>query len=177
MDPVLIIIIRYALALLWIVSAVQKLAKFEEFRIALDDYRIVPTGAVSMIVAGSLTVLELLAGLALLFPGYAPMGAIVSAGLLLVYGAAMGVNLLRGRRHIDCGCAGPALRQSLSYSLVSRNIVLAGASLVCLASFDLRSLVWLDYLTILAATLALAVLYSAFNRLVAHGPDLARLRT
>jgi uncharacterized membrane protein YphA (DoxX/SURF4 family) len=176
MDPVLIIILRYALALLWVVSAAQKLMHFEEFRIALNDYRLLPTGSTAHAAAVGLIVLELATGITLLSPTYFGIGAMLGAALLLVYAAAMTLNLVRGRRHIDCGCAGPTLRQSLSYGLVFRNLVLAGGSLACLSGVATRSLLWLDYVTIPAAILVLAAFYGTFNRLVANGPDLARLR-
>jgi hypothetical protein len=37
----------------------------------------------------------------------------------------MGINLKRGRQHIDCGCFQSALKQTLSWTLVVRNGVLA----------------------------------------------------
>jgi len=37
----------------------------------------------------------------------------------------MGINLLRGRRHIDCGCFQGTLKQPLRWTLVSRNALLA----------------------------------------------------
>ena len=45
------------------------------------------------------------------------------AALLLAYAAVMAINLVRGRRFIDCGCGGAA--QPLSLGLVLRNVVLA----------------------------------------------------
>jgi hypothetical protein len=48
-----------------------------------------------------------------------------AAGLLLLFALAMGINLRRGRRHIDCGCFQNALKQTLSWALVMRNVVLA----------------------------------------------------
>jgi len=58
----------------------------------------------------------------------------VGTGLLMAgYGAAITVNLLRGRSWIDCGCGGG---EQLSWSLVVRNLVLAGFALLPLAIVD-----------------------------------------
>ena len=46
----------------------------------------------------------------------------------------MGINLRRGRRHIDCGCFQSALKQTLSWTLVMRNVVLALLMAVALLS-------------------------------------------
>jgi len=51
--------------------------------------------------------------------------ALAAAALLLVFAAAMGINLARGRGHIDCGCGDARSRQPLHASLVVRNLALA----------------------------------------------------
>jgi TRAP-type C4-dicarboxylate transport system permease small subunit len=48
-----------------------------------------------------------------------------AAILLVLFAAAMAVNIWRGRRHIDCGCFQSALKQTLSWTLVARNAGLA----------------------------------------------------
>ncbi len=87
--------------------------------------------------------------------------------MLLVYAAAVGVNLRRGRRHIDCGCAGPAARRPISGWLVARNVVLAAAALAGLAPVAPRGLVWVDAFTVVAATTALAACWTAADQLLA----------
>ena len=51
--------------------------------------------------------------------------------MLLVFTAAVSTNLLRGRI-IDCGCAGAATPQRISWSLVARDTVLSGLALLLL---------------------------------------------
>jgi hypothetical protein len=176
MDPVISLILHYALALLWLSSAAYKLVRFAEFRVTMEDYRLLPPGHIVHFVAVSLPVVEFVIGLGLLIPALAVYGAAGSAALLLIYAAAMGINLARGRRHIDCGCAGPTLGQSLSGALVLRNLLLAMTSIACLAITGTRTLLWLDYVTVVAAVATLAVGYAVFNHLVANAPELARLR-
>ena len=50
--------------------------------------------------------------------------------LLLLFAAAMAVNLRRGRADIDCGCALGLLKERISWPLVARNLVLAAAAAV-----------------------------------------------
>ena len=103
-------------------------------------------------------------------------GPVAAAAVLVVYGAAIAVNLARGRRHIDCGCAGPAVRRPISGWLVARNAALAAAALAAVAPVRPRPLVWVDVLTVMGATATLAALYASVDRLLAHAPVLARLR-
>ena len=103
-------------------------------------------------------------------------GPVAAAAVLAVYGAAIAVNLARGRRHIDCGCVGPAVRRPISGWLVARNAALAAAALAAVAPVRPRPLVWVDALTVMGATATLAALYASVDRLLAHAPALARLR-
>jgi hypothetical protein len=48
-----------------------------------------------------------------------------AAILLVLFAAAMAINIWRGRPHIDCGCFQSALKQTLSWTLVARNAGLA----------------------------------------------------
>jgi hypothetical protein len=67
----------------------------------------------------------------------------------------MGINLRRGRRHIDCGCFQSALKQTLSWVLVMRNLVLALLLGVALLSNQVPD----DRLTLVNGYLAGGVLF------------------
>lgn len=102
-------------------AAAHKLTNRLEFSGIVAQYRLVPRGTENL-VAALTALLEIVAALCLLF---APLvGAALAAGLLLGYALAMGVNLQRGRRHIDCGCGGDST--PLSLSLVGRNLAMVG---------------------------------------------------
>jgi len=119
---------------------------------------------------------EVVVAIALLAPARRAPGPVAAAAVLAVYGAAIAVNLARGRRHIDCGCVGPAVRRPISGWLVARNAALAAAALAAVAPVRPRPLVWVDALTVMGATATLAALYASVDRLLAHAPALARLR-
>ena len=173
MDPVVDATVRAGLALLFLAAAAHKLRDPARFRATVADYRLlpdvlVPLGAAFLIVAEPVVVAAL--------AGARWWGLAGAAALLALYAAAIGVNLVRGRRHLDCGCAGPALRRPISGWLVVRNLALVTVALADLAPAQVRSLVWIDGLTVVAATAALAACWAATDRLVALAPDLARLR-
>src|SRR5690606_791824 len=52
------------------------------------------------------------------------------SGLLVVFAFAIGINVARGRKAIDCGCFRTGYKQNLSWLLVLRNVLLAGAGLI-----------------------------------------------
>jgi len=54
-----------------------------------------------------------------------PWAVLAAIALLAVFAAAMATNLRRGRSAIDCGCGQSFLAQTLSWTLVARNAVLA----------------------------------------------------
>jgi len=175
MDPVVDTTLRTALALLFAVAAVHKLRDLERFRAMVAAYRILPT-AVAAPAAASLVAVESVLAAALLAPALRTASLVAAAAMLVTYGAAIAINLARGRRDLDCGCAGPAVRRPISGWLVARNAALATMALGGLVPLEPRALLWLDALTVLAATAALAACYASLDRLLAHAPALARLR-
>ncbi|HXJ32464.1 MAG TPA: MauE/DoxX family redox-associated membrane protein [Candidatus Eisenbacteria bacterium] len=175
MDPVVDLTVRSSLALLFALAAAHKLRDLAGFRATFADYRIVPE---ALAPAGATLVVASEVGSAclLLLPGWRQAGLLVAIVLLGAYAAAIGVNLARGRRHIDCGCGGPAGRQPISGWLVARNLAVVFAALACLGPVSTRPLVWVDVLTIGAGVLALAAVYGAADRLIANLPAVARAR-
>jgi len=171
MDPVVDLTLRTAMALVFVAAASHKLRDPGRFRATLAEYRLLPEGLAPLV-----AVAEVAAAGALLVPGTRAAGLLAAAVLLLVYGAAIAINLARGRRDIDCGCAGPGVRRPISGWLVARNAALAAAALVGLAPVHPRGLVWVDAVTVAGATAALAACYASLDRMIAHASLLSRLR-
>lgn len=174
LDPALQWTLRVALACLLLAAGLHKLRRGAAFRAALADYRLLPARLTAPAAHG-LAALELGTGLALLAAPLAGGAAALAAALFALYGAAVALNLARGRRHIDCGC-GPAPRP-LGASLVARNALLVLAAGLAALPAAARPLVWIDALTVGAGALVLALLYTALDGALAHAPRLAALRS
>jgi uncharacterized membrane protein YphA (DoxX/SURF4 family) len=167
-DPALQMGLRLSLALVLGTAARHKLRDADAFRGALADYRLLPerwTAAAARALAAG----ELAVGVALLVPGLAPAGGVAAAALLLLYTGAIAINLGRGRRSIDCGCAGPGARRPLGPGLVARNAVLVCAAATCALPVAGRPFVWLDVVTVAAGVPTLAFLYGAIDTSLAQG--------
>ncbi|MBS0419721.1 MAG: methylamine utilization protein MauE [Proteobacteria bacterium] len=122
-DPSLALAGRILGALVFGWAVVGKLRHYDEFVGVVANYRLLPalaTVPASWAVIGT----EIYVCLGLLTPWFVASAATCALVLLAVFMLAMGVNLARGRREIDCGCFQSALRQQLSPALIVRNLVL-----------------------------------------------------
>lgn len=175
-DPVIARACGAAVALILLLGAIDKLRDREMFEAIVENYRVLPAGPASLWFARMLPLVEIAAAGLLLWPAMRAIGAAVAIGLLAVFCLAIGFNLLRGRRDVDCGCGGASGRQTLSWWLVARNAVLAAIALLGAGDGLVRDMAWLDAFTAVAGTLALLALYVFFNQLGANAPRLKSLR-
>ena len=111
-DPIFIIASAIAIAVLLASAATHKVRTPARFARQLADYQLLPASLVRP-VARLVPLLELAIAFALLVPVSRGWAALSAASLLALYAAAIGINLWRGRRDIDCGCAGPDQAQPL----------------------------------------------------------------
>jgi hypothetical protein len=175
-DPAAQLALRCFLAWLLLAAAAHKLRHAEAFRAAVLGYALVPQRLAGAL-ARALPALELAAGVALLAPPPAARaGAAAAAALFALYAGAIGANLARGRRHIDCGCAGPGARQTLGPALVARNALLVAAAALAALPPVPRAWLWLDAVTVAGGAGALALLYAAADLALSHAPRVAALR-
>lgn len=111
--------------LVFLVAGIDKLRHRQLLPGVIANYRLLPDMMVAP-AALALPIVELLVAVALLL-GNRPAAPAVAIALLLVFAAAMGINIARGRRHIDCGCGHAGLRQDLGWPMVARNLMMAAA--------------------------------------------------
>jgi hypothetical protein len=165
------IAVRALVGLVFIQAAVGKVRHWPILEGVISNYRILPD-ALARPAAALLPPIEFGLGAALMLWAGAPvLGA--AAGMLAIFAAAMGVNLLRGRSEIDCGCFQSDLRQQLSWPLVARNLVLAGLLVLPALTGGERLGAWLQ-VEAYGAGAVLFLLYRSLDVLAATGP---RLRT
>lgn len=172
-DPVLARVCGAATSVIFLIAAWHKLRDGSAFQDAVANYRILPE-ALAPGCARLLPWLEAAGAAGLLFPATRTMAAALLALLLLAFTAAVAVNLARGRRDIDCACGDGG--QSLSEWMVLRNVLLLGIVWAGSQEGSLRTLAWIDYLTVAFGTLALLGLYVSANQLMANHPKLMKLR-
>lgn len=178
LDPLILKLVSICFALLLLLAAVHKLTALDAFRATLDAYQLLPSvlvAPVSLLVPLS----EIVLGAAWLLAIQLPTVALLSAVLLAAYSAAIAINLLRGRIHIDCGCgmASSAGKDTqLSWRLVVRNCLLIAAALSAMLPASERAIGILDYVTLVAGLLAIVLLYGAANQLLNNGAAIGTWR-
>lgn len=114
---------RLVLAGIYLFAAIPKLSDPATFARDIDNYHLLPVEWAG-IFAVVLPPLELAVAAALVVGFHARGAALVSAGMLLVFAAAMGQAIARDI-DIDCGCFGSALAMEVSGWSILRNVVLA----------------------------------------------------
>jgi hypothetical protein len=164
-DPVLGYLVIWDLAALLGWSALQKFGARREFFEILAAYRVLRERWVPAAVYG-LPAAEGLMALALLIPVSRRAACAAAAGLLLIYGGAIAVNLARGRRDLDCGCGLASGRRTIAGWMLMRNATLACVALTVALPWVPRTLAWLDIMTIVAGASAAALLYASLDALL-----------
>jgi uncharacterized membrane protein YphA (DoxX/SURF4 family) len=118
--------IRASLGLIFVVAGAAKLTAPNRFARAIGAYGLLPRRAIPVL-ARALPLLEIATGTLLLARPAAGLAALAAAALLAGFAVAVALNLARGRR-FDCGCAGLSGSRTISWTLVARNVLLAGAA-------------------------------------------------
>lgn len=129
----------------------------------IANYRLLPEPLVPA-AAAALPLAELAVGTALLL-GEGRVAPAMAMAMLAAFAFAMAVNIRRGRAHIDCGCGQSSLRQTLSWTLVARNLILAAVLALRLAAPAPEDVPQL--LVAAASGLALFLVYLLFNLVIA----------
>lgn len=162
------IISQYFLAAVFLLALLHKLSAPARFLAAVENYRLFPSWLLipvcTVVCLGELVTIALLAT-------YPPAGAAGALALLLAYAAGLAVNLMRGRRYIDCGCSliGSGKQQEyLSWYMVVRNLCLAlmAASLLVPAQTPVTH--WMNYGAVVMGVVLFVSLYAVLDKVFAQ---------
>jgi hypothetical protein len=173
-DPIFIIASALAISVLLASAATHKLRAPARFAKQLADYQLLPDALVRP-GARLIPLLELAIAFALLVPLSRGWAALSAASLIALYAAAIGINLWRGRRDIDCGCAGPDQAQPLRPILLLRNSVLVALALLASVAPIARDMTVFDGFVTLASAAVALLIYAAADGLLANSPLLLKL--
>jgi Methylamine utilisation protein MauE len=165
-DPGVAWLIIACAGLLFLVSALHKLRDLRRFAEVFAAYGVFPA-ALARRLAPGVPALELAVAVGLLFDELRALALWLGIALLLIYATAIAVNLARGRRDLDCGCAGPNDRRPIAAWMVWRNAVIAVLLSAVLLPWSERSFVLTDGVTIGFGTACCALVYLCLDRLLA----------
>jgi len=173
-DPVISTSAALALSVIFASAASHKLRHPCWFRRQVHEYELIP-GPMVPAAARTLPIAELVIAAGLLWSTSRPYAGVLAFLMIGLYALAIAINLARGRKDIDCGCSGPAMRQPLQPALLARNLMLAIIALVALLPMLDRPLSLHDNFVMIAAGVVLVLLYTATDLWIANRPLLLKL--
>ncbi|MDA0979186.1 MAG: methylamine utilization protein MauE [Proteobacteria bacterium] len=159
-DPLYLYSLVGAFALMFALAAIEKSRDPLRFAGLVANYRLLPA-ALAQPVSRIVIAAETLAAVLMVTPAWS-WGVVLGCLLLALYALGIGINLLRGRTHIDCGCLGSEAG-GISWLHVVRNAVMFCLLATCLLPAGSRELGLLDYTVIPLFLLASTLAYSALS--------------
>ena len=174
-DPALAGVLGVAAGAIFVSGAISKWRERELFAQAMEGYDLLPSATVPA-ASWLLIVAECAIGVLLLLPFGRPGPQFAGVALLVVVTGAVAINLLRGRTDISCGCGGASGDQTLSWTLVVRNLVVTALLLLAALAPSARPLARADYAVAVVGGLLMAGLYAIASQLMANQPRLLALR-
>jgi len=173
-DPIISTSAALALSVIFASAASHKIRHPGWFRRQVSEYELMP-GVMVPTAALMLPATELAVATGLLWSTSRPYAGVLAFLLISLYALAIAINLARGRKDIDCGCSGPAMRQPLQPALLARNGLLAIIALGALLPMLERPMGLLDNFVIIAAGTVLVLLYTTTDLWIANRPLLLKL--
>ena len=123
-QDTLLALVRSGFGLVFLAAGISKLRNVRRFARILRTYDILPA-SLAPLAGVVLPMVEGFVGGALLLGFASRHAAAAGTSLVILFGLAMAVNLIRGRNGILCGCAGISSAK-ISWPMVVRNAGLAG---------------------------------------------------
>jgi hypothetical protein len=173
LDPAVGLLLGATFALLFGSAAVHKLRDLRRFGEIFSAYGVVPVVS-RWRLSWLVPVLELGVAVGVLVDASRLYAVAVGIVLLLMYAAAIGINLRRGRRDLACGCGGPDERRPIAAWMVWRNVVLSLGLASTLAPWAVRPLGFTDAVTVTFGLLTLALIYLCVDQLMGYVQRAAR---
>jgi Methylamine utilisation protein MauE len=130
--PLIALVCRLALALIFCWAAIEKIIDPQAFAIAIYYYQLLPDFAINL-VALILPMLEMFLALSLVSGIYSRGASLISSLLFLIFATALSINLVRGL-DISCGCFGKSSGH-INWLYLIRDLSLCLMSL-CVLLFD-----------------------------------------
>jgi len=165
LDPALGCLIVAAAALLFAGASLHKARRIRRFTQIFAAYRVLPD-AWAQRLAWLVPCIEGTIAVAVAWPATRRAALLAGVAALLVYAAAIGVNLLRGRSDLDCGCGAARERRRIAAWMVWRNLALAAALGVALLPWRSRPWDPTDVITLVGGLIVSVTLYAAVDRLL-----------
>ncbi len=119
-HPLLLLVARWLLGLVFVFAAIEKIAAPEVFAISVEAYKLIPVAVVN-IFAIVIPWIELLCGIFLIGGVYLRESALILSFLLIVFVFAILSAMIR-HLNIDCGCFGKQYSSNVGWPKVLEDL-------------------------------------------------------
>ena len=168
LDPAAGYLLALGGALLFAAAAAHKLRDLPAFTHVFVAFCLLPDAwarRTAWIVPCAELATALALALTLASPATRRAAVLAAIGLLLAYASAIALNLVRGRRDLECGCGSRRERRPIAAWMVWRNVIIAAALGAATLPWAPRTLGPADVLTVAGGLIVAAMLYAAADRL------------
>jgi hypothetical protein len=175
MLNIVMLMIAYTLAIMFIMSVIDKINNWNISIVKLEEYRLTPKKLNKFIIV-LLILTETYLGVVFFVNWVTVYNISLYLLLMMVYTSAVLINIYRGNIFISCGCGGMLEREKLSSSIVIRNITLMLMGLLLLiADFSPFSVNFQTIMSLISAT-CLILLYGSVMQLKTNIDLILKLR-
>lgn len=158
LDPVCVISISWFFAFFFGESCISKII-YKEYAIeAISGYELLPPSLINVFLLMQVTFEGGVFISLFLFP-FSDMPKIMAVFLIGVYSIAIFINLLRGKKEVDCGCYGPYRKEVIHWSLLLRNSLFIFFLSLGVIDPSERMLSFLDWIVCALTALSLILLF------------------
>lgn len=119
-NPILILIIRTFIGILFIFYGVSKIADPSQFANEIGNYGITPE-FITQLMALVIPWAEMIIGVLLLFGVFQNENGVLATGLLLMFTVAVAIAFAKGL-DISCGCSGSNASQKVGWPKIFENL-------------------------------------------------------
>jgi hypothetical protein len=174
LDPAIGTLVIASVAMLFASAGVHKLRDLARFEEIFSAYDLLP-GIARLRISWVVPMLEFIVATGLIVKPFRLYAAALGILLLSAYAAAIGVNLMRGRRDLACGCGGPNDKRPIAAWMIWRNLLIALAAAIAFATWTERPLEFTDAFTIAFGLLTIVLVYLCVDQLFGNAARTATL--
>ncbi|MCI0555123.1 MAG: DoxX family membrane protein [Anaerolineae bacterium] len=127
LSPFAQMLLRLLLSMIFFTSSINKIRQPQQFITAIASYDLLPkTWHKSLAI--TIICVEVAVSILLFLGWQSRTAAMLCILILFGFSCAIGINLIRGRTNLECGCFGRKHTQKISFGLIVRNLILAVAA-------------------------------------------------
>jgi len=117
LPSLVLALLRVLLSVVFIISSVSKMAQPKRFAATITSFKIIPS-TLAQPAAFALIGAEAAIAILLLIGWQTRFFALLYAILMLIFMVAVSLNILRGKKDLDCGCFGAKQRSKVNFKLL-----------------------------------------------------------